>query len=65
MVYAALIFTCKPTPWGILLCALALMLTPWVPVIFGYGSTIAASIIFLNILAGAFSYKAFVARTES
>ena len=57
MVYAALIFTCKPTPWGILLCALALMLTPWVPVIFGYGSTIAASIIFLNILAGAFSER--------
>ena len=65
IVYGAMIATCRPTPWGILLCALALMLTPWVPVFFGYGSTIAASIIFLNILAGAFSYKVFMARTEA
>ncbi len=65
MVYAGLIFTCKPTPWGILLCALALMLTPWVPVIFGYGSPVAASIIFVNIAAGAFAYKVFVARAKA
>ena len=65
IVYAGLIFTCKPTPWGILLCALALMLTPWVPVFFGYGSTVAASIIFVNIAAGAFAYKVFVARAEA
>ena len=65
LVYAALIFTCKPTPWGIMLCALALMLTPWVPVMFGYGSTVAASIVFVNIAAGAFAYKVFFARTET
>ena len=41
------------------------MLTPWVPVIFGYGSTIAASINFVNIAVGAFAYKVFVARAEA
>ena len=41
------------------------MLTPWVPVFFGYGSTVAASITFVNIAAGAFAYKIFFARTET
>ena len=65
IVYATYIFSAPAKPWTIMLGAMVLMLTPWVPVIFGYGSTIAASIIFLNILAGAFSYKVFMARTES
>ena len=65
LVYAAYIFRAPATPWSLIIGALVLMLTPWVPVLFGYGSTIAASIIFLNVLAGAFSYKVFMARTES
>ena len=65
MVYTMFIFTAPPTPWGIMLSAIVLILTPWVPVLFGYGSTIAGSIVFVNVVAGAYAYKVFAARTEA
>ena len=65
LVYGMFIFKAPATPWGIILAVVVLVMTPWVPVLFGFGSTIAAGIILVNVLAGAFSYKAFAARTES
>ena len=47
------------------MAAIVLVMTPWIPVFFGYGSTLAAVIILVNVAAGAFTYKVFAARTES
>ena len=52
------------TPWGVMMASVVLILTPWAPVMFGIGDTIAASIVFVNVLSGAFVYKVFAARTE-
>ena len=65
LVYLMFILRAPATPWGVMLSAIVLILTPWIPVVFGYGSTIAAAIILANVGSGAFTYKAFVARTES
>ena len=66
LVFLGFAFTAKPTPRNIMLAAIVLIITPWVPVvIFGIGSTIAASIIFVNILTGAYAFKSFAARTEA
>ena len=65
LVYVMFLYQAPATPWGILLTSVVLVMTPWVPVLFGYGSTIAAGIILVNVLAGAYSYKVFAARTES
>ena len=46
------------------MASVVLILTPWAPVMFGIGDTIAASIVFVNVLSGAFVYKVFAARTE-
>ena len=65
VVFAGFVLTSKPTQDNSVFAAICLVTTPWIPVIFGLGSTIMASIIFINVLAGAFAYKAFAARTES
>ena len=57
-------FKARPTPAGTMMAAIVLIMTPWIPVLFGFGSTIAAVIVLVNVSAGAFSYKVFAARTE-
>ena len=64
-VYVLFVRAAPATPRGIMAAAGVLILTPWVPVLFGYGSTIAASITLVNVVSGAFVYKVFAARTES
>ena len=53
------------TPWGIITAAAVLILSPWVPYVFGFGDPIAASIVFVNVVAGTFTYKVFASRTEA
>ena len=66
IVFLGFTFTAAPTPRNILLASIVLVITPWIPVvIFGIGSTVAASIIFVNILTGAYASKSFAARTEA
>ena len=65
LVYVMFVFGAPSSPWGIILSAVVLIMTPWVPVLFGYGSTMAASIIMVNVLTGAYAYKVFAARTET
>ena len=57
-------FAASPTPKGVMMAAIVLVMTPWIPVLFGFGSTMAAVIVLVNVAAGAFSYKVFAARTE-
>ena len=64
MVYAVFIFKAPASPWGIIAAAVVLVMTPWVPVLFGYGSTMAGGIVLVNMVAGAYSFKVFAARTE-
>ena len=65
LVYTFLIIKCPSTPRGLIGCAIALILTPWGPVVLGFGDQIAAVIIFVNVAAGAYAYKAYVDRTQA
>ena len=65
LVFVGFLFGAPATPWGIVLSTIVLVLTPWVPVLFGYGSTMAASIVLMNVAFGAYSFKAWFSRTES
>ena len=65
LVFVGFLYKMPATPTGIIQAAVVLVMTPWIPVLFGYGSTISAGIILVNVVAGAFSYKVFAARTES
>lgn len=58
-------FTISNSPLGIGLAATVVILTPWVPVLSGFGSTAAAAIVFMNVGLGYFAHKSFVDRTES
>ena len=53
------------TPWGIMGGAVVLIGAPWIPVALGFGSTLAASILLVNVALGAFSWKVWMARTEA
>ena len=64
VVFGTFLARAPSTPRGIMMAAAVLMLTPWVPVIMGYGDVFAASIVFLNIATGAYAYKSWVERTE-
>ena len=64
-VYVAMVQLVPATPRGILAAGLVLVLTPWLPVLIGFGSSLAASIIFVNVAVGGFAYKAWFRRTES
>ena len=43
--------------------AIVLALTPWVPAIFGFGDAMAGVIVGLNLVCGAFAYKALVSES--
>ena len=64
IVFVMFIFKAPATPMGVLMTSIVLMMTPWIPMLFGFGETIAAVIILVNLATGAFAYKAFAARTE-
>ena len=65
IVFVGFILTAPATPWGLIMGAVVLTMTGWVPVLFGFGSTIAASIVAVNVVVGAYTYKAWAARTEA
>ena len=65
LVYVAMVRTVPPTPRGILAAGIVLVLTPWLPVLIGFGSSLAASIIFVNVAVGSFAYKVWIRRTET
>ena len=44
-------------PQGVYLCLGALVLTPWVPAVFGFGSLILSTILTILVLAGASAYR--------
>ena len=64
MVFVMFLARAPQTPLGVMMASVVLIVTPWVPVIFGFGDTIAASIVLVNVLSGSFVYKMFAARTE-
>ena len=64
LVFVMFMARAPQTPWGVMMASVVLILTPWAPVMFDIGDTIAASIVFVNVLSGAFVYKVFAARTE-
>ena len=64
LVYALYILKAPATTAGLLLGVILLVLSAWVPVVLGFGSTLAASATLINVALGAFTYKAFVGRTE-
>ena len=65
LVYIMFLYKTPATPWGIIMAAAVLVLSPWIPYLFGFGDPMAAAIVFINVLSGAFVYKAFAARTEN
>ena len=65
VVYVMFLYAAAATPWGVMLAAAVLILTPWLPYVLGLGGDpILASILFVNIGLGAFGYKALFQRTE-
>ena len=64
LVYALFLIKTPGTPMGIMMAAVVLVLTPWAPFIIGFGDPMGASIVFGNVIGGAYVYKSFVARTE-
>ena len=57
LVYASWMWKEKHSAYSLILGGTVLVLTPWVPVIFGLGTVLAAVINFTNILLGAYVYK--------
>ena len=50
-VFAMFLYKTPTTPWGIIMAAAVLILSPWVPAVaFGFGDTIMASIVFVNVV---------------
>ena len=64
LVYAGVLWRTPTTSWGVMTAALALVLTPWIPTFWGYGSTMAASVVGVNVALGAYCWKVWAARTE-
>ena len=64
IVFIGVMRTAPPTPWGMMLAAVALIATPFIPTFFGFGSTIAASIVAVNVALGSYCWKVYGARTE-
>ena len=65
LVFVGFMLTAPATSWGLFLSAVVLVMTPWVPTFWGFGSTLAASIVFINVALGSYCYKVYVARTEA
>ena len=57
LVYAVWMWKGQHSTYSLILAGLILVLTPWVPVVFGLGTVTAAVINFVNILLGAYCYK--------
>ena len=64
IVFLGFVFRAPPGAWGVLMSAIVLVMTPWVPVIWGYGSTLAAALNLLNVGMGTFSYRVLAARAD-
>ena len=64
MVYAAVLLRGARNETTVMVSALALILTPWIPAFFGVGTQTLSVIMLLNVALGAFLYKAYFARTE-
>ena len=65
LVYAGVLWKTPPTPWGVMVAGLAVVLTPWIPTFWAFGSTMAASAVGVNVVLGAFAYKTFAQRVEA
>ena len=65
IVFVGFMLTVPASSWGLILGAVVLIATPWIPTFWGFGSTIAASIIAVNVVAGVYCYKVYAARTEA
>lgn len=63
--YALYILKAPPSTVGILGGVILLVPSALIPVVLGFGSTLAASATLMNVALGAFAYKAFIARTEN
>ena len=50
IVFVGVLLTAPATPWGLIMGAVVLTMTGWVPVLFGFGSTIAASVVAVNVV---------------
>ena len=64
LVYVGYLFKTPKTATGVMMAAVVLIMTPWIPTFWGQGSTMAASIVLVDVVAGAYVHKAFLARTE-
>ena len=51
--------------WRIFGAVLVLVLSAWVPVMLGFGEPFAAAVMMMNVALGAFSFKAWMARSET
>ena len=64
IVYTVYLFTAKSTAWSVPMAAIVLVMTPVVPVIFGFGDPLAAAGTLFNVVVGTYSYKMLGASTE-
>ena len=64
LVYAGFLFRSPSDPWSILIAAVVLIMTPWVPVFWDFGEPVAAALVGLNVAAGAYAYKSWAAGPE-
>ena len=64
LVYVMFLYKTPSSPQGIMMAAIVLILTPWGPVLLGFGDSFAAAIILVNVIAGAYAYKSFTGRSE-
>ena len=65
VVVTYLFFMWTPMPdgqWRVFGALLVLLLASWGPVVLGFGSPLAASVLLMNTALGAFSFKAWLAR---
>ena len=62
-VYLMTLRAAPATPWGIMMAATVLILSPWVPFIFGFGDPIAAGIVLINVVCGGYAWKMLGQRT--
>ena len=59
IVYGLFLLRAPSTSWGVMLAAGVLVMTPFVPLLWGFGDTVAAMLNGLNTGVGAYAYKVF------
>ena len=64
LVFGLFLMKTPASPLGVMTATIVLIMTPWIMVLFGFGSTIAAVIVLVNVATGSFAYKALMGRTE-